>query len=236
MIYLKEFATAQDYETVKNNLPKPNVSLITDGSEVKYMKENPTPPVPEYVDLGLSVKWATKNLGATSITDCGKGYFWANTEPCNADDEGYCDHDTGDIYYDASTQSYTKYNLTDGKKILELSDDAVNVSYGGNWRIPSPEEFCELTENTNSAWTSDYQGSGVPCLILTSKINGNSIVFPNEWLSSEDPGFVMHTNELQTLEYMDTYRFYVNDSHIMCAESEQGWRTYDQLIRGVLDE
>ena len=233
MIYLKEFATAQDYEAVKNNLPKPNVSLITDGSEVKYMKESIS-PTPEYVDLGLSVKWATMNLGATSITDCGKTYFWANTEPCN-DDEGYCDHDTGDIYYDASTQSYTKYNLTDGKKKLELSDDAVNVAYGGNWRIPSKEEFCELTENTTSAWTSDYQGSGISCLILASKINGNSIVFPNEW-SPESPGFIMHTNELQSLEYMDTYRFYVGDTNIMCDESEQGWRTYDHLIRGVLDE
>ena len=46
MIYLKEFATAQDYDAVKNNLPKPNVSLIIDGSVVEYIKEEPTPPVP----------------------------------------------------------------------------------------------------------------------------------------------------------------------------------------------
>ena len=47
MIYLKEFATAQDYNAVKDNLPTPNVSFITEGNEVKYMKESgstPTPP------------------------------------------------------------------------------------------------------------------------------------------------------------------------------------------------
>lgn len=38
MIYLKEFETQAAYDAVKNNLPKPNVSLITDGSEVKYIK------------------------------------------------------------------------------------------------------------------------------------------------------------------------------------------------------
>ena len=47
MIYLKEFETQAAYDAAKNNLPKPNVSLITEGNEVKYMKESgstPTPP------------------------------------------------------------------------------------------------------------------------------------------------------------------------------------------------
>ena len=46
MLYLKEFATAADYNAAKDELLTPNVSLITDGSVVEYIKEQPTPPVP----------------------------------------------------------------------------------------------------------------------------------------------------------------------------------------------
>ena len=34
----------------------------------------------EYVDLGLSVKWATCNLGASKPTECGGYYQWAGTK------------------------------------------------------------------------------------------------------------------------------------------------------------
>ena len=51
MIYLKEFATAQDYEAVKSSLPKPNVSYIMDGTKVEYNKEQPIPPTPTDPEL-----------------------------------------------------------------------------------------------------------------------------------------------------------------------------------------
>ena len=38
-------------------------------------------PEPEYVDLGLSVKWATFNVGATSSNEIGNFYAWGEIEP-----------------------------------------------------------------------------------------------------------------------------------------------------------
>ena len=47
MIYLKEFATQAAYDAASTNLPTPNVSLITEGGEVKYKGgPSPVPPTP----------------------------------------------------------------------------------------------------------------------------------------------------------------------------------------------
>ena len=183
MIYLKEFATAQDYEDVKNNLPKPNVSLITNGSEVKYMKET-TPPTPvehEYVDLGLpsGTLWATMNIGASSITDTGLYYQWGDTQ-------GYLynEHEWGESTYkwfDVENDVYTKYNYTDGKRGLDDADDAAIAAWGNGWHIPTKAQFVELIDedNVTTAWTTDYQGSGVSGLVITSRINNNTLFLPS---------------------------------------------------------
>jgi uncharacterized protein (TIGR02145 family) len=90
-------------------------------------------------------------------------------------------------YFDSSTYTFTKYNATDGKIVLDLEDDAVHVHMGGDWHMPTKEQFEELisTANTSSKWTSK---NGVNGRLFTSKTNGNSVFVPAFGLAS-DSGF-----------------------------------------------
>ena len=127
---------------------------------------------PEYVDLGLSVKWATVNLGASSPEEFGDYYAWGETkaygqeDQSNANNYSYTSSYTKDNYsvntykwYDNSTEKYTKYctnsstGIVDNKIILEKEDDAAYVNLGENWRMPSLSEFEELRNSDNCSWT-----------------------------------------------------------------------------------
>jgi hypothetical protein len=73
----------------------------------------------------------------------------------------------------------TKYNSTDGKTVLDSEDDAATVNMGSGWRMPTTAEFQALGTATTSAWTADYEGSGVAGLVLTSKAdNSIKLFFP----------------------------------------------------------
>lgn len=121
------------------------------------------------VDLGLSVKWATCNVGATVPEEYGDYYRWGETEP-KAD--YYAPYYK---YYNNSSRSFTKYNCNssygpvDNKMILELEDDAANVNWGGNWRMPTEDEFYELMINCTWKWTTL---NGVNGYKVTSNIDG----------------------------------------------------------------
>lgn len=233
MIYLKEFATAQDYEAVKNNLPKPNVSLITDGSEVKYMKGT-TPPTPvehEYVDLGLPSRtlWATMNIGASSITDTGLYYQWGDTQGY-----AYNDHEWEDStykWYDTEKGEYTKYNATDGKRVLDNADDAAIAAWGNGWHIPTKVQFEELIneDNVTTAWTTDYQGSGVNGLLITSKINDNTLFLPSN-MSWGDGRY--HSNATYDQDGGDKwYEFYVGLHSTQYGSEVVDENSYGSLYR-----
>ena len=121
-----------------------------------------------YVDLGLSVKWATMNLGAESIEDYGDYYAWGEVRPKNK-------YDLNSYKWVSNNQEgYIKYNDVDNKTILELSDDAANVNWGGAWRVPSVEEQKELLSKCMWKWTKRNVVSGY----LVTANNGNSIFLP----------------------------------------------------------
>lgn len=126
-------------------------------------------PEPEYVDLGLSVKWATFNVGASKPEDYGDYFAWGETEP----KETYSW--TNYKWCDGTDANITKYNSADGKTILEPADDAAQVHWGGKWRMPTKEEIEELIDNCT--WSESIQ-NGVKGYVVTSKHTGNSIFFP----------------------------------------------------------
>lgn len=118
-----------------------------------------------YVDLGLSVKWATCNVGANAPQDYGWYLAWGETKPK--------DKYTSVNYYfyaDLSNIKYTKEGAT-----LAPEDDAAHVNWGGSWRMPTKAECDELKTSTNLKWTTM---NGVKGFTLTSRINGNSIFLP----------------------------------------------------------
>ena len=113
----------------------------------------------ECVDLGLSVKWATCNLGASKPTENGGYYQWAGTKDVSDTsinlDWDNCPYHTGSD----ENSGWTKYNkessygTVDDKTVLESMDDAASVALGGKWRMPTAEEWAELNNTYNCSWT-----------------------------------------------------------------------------------
>ena len=113
----------------------------------------------EYVDLGLSVKWATCNVGASSPEDYGNYYAWGEISP---------------------NSSYTKENCkTYGKDMGDIggnaSYDAARGNWGGTWRMPTFEEIDELYHKCTWTWTTTNGKNGYK---VTSEVNGKSIFLP----------------------------------------------------------
>lgn len=113
----------------------------------------------ELVDLGLSVKWSTCNLGASDTADHGGYYQWAGTEDVSdtSNNLGWdnCPYHTGS---DNSTgwlkyNTISAYGAVDNLTVLESMDDAATVILGGNLRMPTTEEWAELLDTDNCTWT-----------------------------------------------------------------------------------
>lgn len=123
---------------------------------------------PEAVDLGLSVKWANFNIGAFDPTHYGDYFAWGETEP--KETYSWATYK----WCDGTDANITKYNSADGKTILEPADDAAQVQWGGNWRMPTKEELQELIDSCQ--WERVTLNS-----VIGNKItgpNGNSIFIP----------------------------------------------------------
>ena len=129
-----------------------------------------------YVDLGLpsGTLWAT-----TPITneDGEVLYFqWGDTQGWTAQqiqngEKSFSE--STDKWY--SNSSYTKYNSSDGKTVLDLEDDAAHALMGDKWKMPTYEQLNELKNNTTQSWATK---DGVTGRLFTSKTNGNSLFLP----------------------------------------------------------
>ena len=153
-------------------------STITDGPDQPDDPIKPADPTNgyEYVDLGLpsGTKWATMNVGAESPEDYGDYFAWGETEPKSTYNWGtykWCEgsENTQTKY---CTNSY--YGTVDNKTILELSDDAANANWGGDWRMPTKAELEELRTECTWTWITE---KGVNGYTVTGP-NGNSIFLP----------------------------------------------------------
>ena len=123
----------------------------------------------EYVDLGLSVKWATCNVGASRPEEYGDYFAWGETKPKKKYDWSTYKWCRG------SKDTQTKYctssscGSVDNKTQLELSDDAARANWGGSWRMPTKAEQDELREQCTWTWTTQ---NGVYGYKVTSKKSG----------------------------------------------------------------
>lgn len=123
----------------------------------------------EYVDLGLSVMWATTNIGAEKPEDYGKYFAWGETKTkttYNWSTYKYCN---------GTAQTLTKYNfkseygIVDSIATLELDDDVAHIRWGGKWRMPTYTECKELIDSCTCVWTDL---NGVNGYKFTSNIRG----------------------------------------------------------------
>ena len=117
-----------------------------------------------YVDMGLSVIWATFDIGATKVGEYGKYFQWGDTQ-------GYASSEVGsgdgkkyftwkDYKYGTNSYELTKYNnnsrygTVDNKTVLEPSDDAATANMGTGWRMPTLAEYTELINACDQTWDS----------------------------------------------------------------------------------
>ena len=168
-------------------------TILENGIEAnKFYGKNEAIPVTinAYVDLGLSVKWATCNLGAEHPYDYGDYYAWGETAPYYKDGVWctYPSHNKS-IAFDAEA-GYGWKNYLDGEqtewdisyewnpapygddKILTSNCDAATKNWGSDWRMPTTEEWKALLDNTTCTWTDDYNSTGVAGRLFTSKKEG----------------------------------------------------------------
>ena len=122
----------------------------------------------EYVDLGLSVKWATMNVGASKPEEYGDYFAWGETEAKS---------DYSWATYKFTTDggsTMTKYNATDGRTLLDTADDAATANWGGDWRTPTLDEIGELLDNCTWEWQAagNTAFNGVAGMKVTSKKSG----------------------------------------------------------------
>lgn len=122
---------------------------------------------PEVVDMGLSVLWASCNLGAELPEDYGKYYAWGEIDTKN--------NYTWNTYKWGASAPFTKYSSEDA--ILDLEDDAAHFLLGSGWRMPTNEEFSELLNPDNCIVTNTTLNN-VNGYSIESKLTGNSLFFP----------------------------------------------------------
>lgn len=134
-------------------------------SEVDSAVYNLAPVTPgQQVDLGLSVKWAGWNVGATSPEEYGGYFAWGELE-----EKSDYSVDTYQ-YYDQANKVYQFI----GDNISGTQYDVARTQWGGNWRMPTKEEFQELVDRCDWEWAK-YNGVSGQKVIGP---NGNSIFLP----------------------------------------------------------
>lgn len=131
------------------------------------------------MDLGLSVKWASCNIGSRSESDTGDFFAWGEVSP----KENYSLPDyrfrvsgekTGEVRF-SKYITIKSHGNRDGKCILEPSDDAAHVLWGNGWRMPTSKEMDQLVKKCDWIWG---EKNGVKGYTVRSRTNGNSIFLP----------------------------------------------------------
>ena len=201
----------------------------------------PSVAVPEAVDLGLSVKWASFNLGASKPEECGDYYAWGETEPYYSSLDPLTWKDNRGMGYDwmsykwcvGSSDTIVKYTDSDGNTVLEPADDAAHVNLGKGWRMPTKAEQVKLKNNCTWEWISNNGVDGY----MVSGPNGNSIFLPvTGWRGGEDfwlPTYGIYWSS--SLEQQRPYRAY-GLYFLTDQVSTRGYdRYYGQTIRPVCE-
>ena len=177
----------------------------------------------EYVDLGLSVKWATCNVGADHPEEYGDYYAWGETET----KESYGIDNCETFYEDIDDISGT-------------DRDVAHVMWGGTWRMPTRDEINELDDNCRRSWTTLHGVEGA-----YFKKNDNSIFIPAAGRRSGtarygvgESGYILSSTPYPADGSQDahtTHAFYLWFDDNGCASSWSKYRYVGMSVRPVSD-
>lgn len=177
----------------------------------------------EYVDLGLSVKWATCNVGASKPEEYGDYFAWGEIETKSTYRwYAYKYYLSGSTEEDIKLSKYvnnSNWGTVDSKMILDINDDVAHVKWGGNWRIPTYSEAWELHDNCTWTWTTV---NGVYGYKITSNKTGftsRSIFLPASGIKFESTVYYRGTvgyywaNSIAEKSYYGEGIFFNSDGH-----------------------
>ena len=226
------------------------ITAESDGRKAQ-MKVKVSLPVPEPVDLGLSVKWASANLGASDPGEAGGYFAWGETAPKAGVYEGkkykfgeYSNQMTKYNFYtvlSSTLRSLTTVTPLDCKETLDPEDDAAAVMLGGGWRMPTADELWEL--KTKCTWTPVTTVLDSTEFFVERRLEGCVI-------TSNVPGYEGNSIFLPAAGFIDDYGSFSaeggvvsNKGHELCywtstldeaMGNSRRWNGY--TIRPVLDD
>ena len=132
------------------------------------------PDTHEAIDLGLSVKWATCNVGADTPEGYGDYFAWGETESKSIYSWSTYEWCNGSNSTLTKYNTMSNYGTVDNKTVLDLSDDAARANWGGSWRMPTDAEWTELRTRCVWTWTTLGGRNGYN----VRGPNGNTIFLP----------------------------------------------------------
>ena len=178
-------------------------SICESSLEVSIEEEEKDMPTPgQWVDLGLSVKWAGWNVGATRPEEYGGYYAWGETEEKDEYTyDNYEHHDSNWFIKELGCISGTRY-------------DVATVKWGNGAKMPTSDQMYELAEKCTS---KEATYNGVKGIFIIGP-NGNSIFMPLPGMLRDTD----HTDEGVGIYWSGTPK--ENDSY--CAYSTEFYSYY----------
>lgn len=191
------------------------------SSFVTIKEIEPGTPVPgQPIDLGLSVYWADVNVGATTPEDYGYFLSWGEINEKSK-------------YAWESYDDYTDNQTLDlPENICGTQYDAAHVYWGEEWRMPTPDEFAELINNTNVSLETVNGVTGMRFASL--KAPQNSIFIPfggyyDKYSNDDINGSAYLWSGLASSKQEEAYSLAIQEEEVICSLV----RYYGQNIRPV---
>ncbi len=205
------------------------------------------------IDLGLpsGTLWADRNLGAATQWDYGFYYSWGETEPkelynwssykysgdkwSTVNKYQFADNLTDACWYQVTDEKdkdgITIYKfIGDGLTTLELADDAARANWGGNWQMPTTEQFQELLDKCQISLVSGIYGDGKYVGFELVGPSGKHLYLPasgemdGENLRLKESYGFYWTSQLNTKQ---SYSQYASISFINYSKNEGWYKTCD---------
>lgn len=198
-------------------------SVCTYGEVRHFMALGNTPTQGENIDLGLSVQWASNNVGAGSPEESGGYYAWGETE----EKDDYTK--TAYLYYDSENKKY----MDIGTNISGTQYDVAHVKWGGSWRMPTCEEQDELFDKCT--WKKAFYKGRIGQLAIGP--NGNSIFLPTAGYRSTTGNVTKGTAGYYwsgSLYDDGNAYFLIIDNEIWSRSYKSRQRRYGQSVRPVM--
>lgn len=176
-------------------LHKETIELGNGGGDMEGGNYKPEKlEAPAAIDLGLTVKWANRNLGAEKPQDEGITFAWGEIDR-NKIVRGW------QAYRWGGPENIAKYNASDKLVVLVAADDPAQAYLEEGWRLPTAEEVAEFLEKCTF---EVVDRSGTLCCKATGP-SGRFVFLPvirqgdvaNYWTATRDAKDVTKAHSMQ---------------------------------------